>query len=71
MCHQIGHWNQVGFRAKADFASGPAANDPQRLTRAVVERPVIRSPVRECEECYRQLEAERLGGPEIDRQPML
>src|SRR5882672_10441670 len=27
MCHRIRQWNQVGFRAKADFASGPAAND--------------------------------------------
>jgi len=33
MCHRIGHRNQVGFRAKADLASGPAANDLERLTR--------------------------------------
>jgi hypothetical protein len=32
MCRRIGHWNQVGSRAKADFASGPAANDLLRLT---------------------------------------
>jgi hypothetical protein len=32
MCHRIGHRNQVGFRAKADLASGPAANDLERLT---------------------------------------
>jgi len=25
--HRIGHWNQVGFRVKADFASGSAAKD--------------------------------------------
>ena len=31
MCHPIRHWNQVGFRAKADFASGPAANGLERL----------------------------------------
>jgi hypothetical protein len=32
MCHRIGHRNHVGFRAKADLASGPAANDLERLT---------------------------------------
>ena len=32
MCHRIGHRNQVGFRAKADLPSGPAANDLERLT---------------------------------------
>ena len=26
MCQRIRHWNQVGFRAKADFAHGLAAN---------------------------------------------
>jgi hypothetical protein len=30
MC--LGHWNQVSFRATADFASGPAASDRERLT---------------------------------------
>ena len=30
MCHRIGHRKQVGFRAKADLASGPAANDLER-----------------------------------------
>jgi len=32
MCHRIGHRNQVGFRAKADLPSGPAANDLERMT---------------------------------------
>jgi hypothetical protein len=26
MSHPIEHWNQVGFRAKADSGAGPAAN---------------------------------------------
>lgn len=32
MCQRIKLWNSVGFRAKADFASGPAANHLKRLT---------------------------------------
>jgi hypothetical protein len=40
MCHRIGHRNQVGFRAKADLASGPAANDLERLTRSGRALPV-------------------------------
>jgi hypothetical protein len=32
MCHRTRHWNQVGFRTKADFAAGPAANRLWRLT---------------------------------------
>ena len=31
MCHRIRRWNQVGFRAKADFAYGLAANTLQRF----------------------------------------
>jgi hypothetical protein len=29
--HRIRYWNQVGFWVKADFASGSAAKDLQRL----------------------------------------
>jgi hypothetical protein len=32
MC--LGHWNQVSFRATADFASGSMASDRQRLTQS-------------------------------------
>ena len=34
MYQRIKPWNPVGFRAKADFASGPAANHLKRLTRS-------------------------------------
>jgi hypothetical protein len=34
MCQRIKRWNPVGFRAKADFASGPAANHLKRLTQS-------------------------------------
>jgi hypothetical protein len=32
MCERIKPWNPVGFRAKADFTSGPAAPHLKRLT---------------------------------------
>ena len=44
MYQRIKPWNPVGFRAKADFASGPAANHLKRLTQSglVLEQRTIR-----------------------------
>jgi hypothetical protein len=40
MCQRIKRWKPVGFRAKANFASGPAANHLKRLT---LTRPYVQN----------------------------
>jgi hypothetical protein len=45
LCYRIRHWNQVGLRAKADFAYGPAGKRPVAPSGDItVEATNIRNP---------------------------